>query len=408
MKLAMIGIDYKQASVEIREQFALTSSGVAELERSIIAQHGAAGCIVLSTCNRFEIWCSGFTAAELKQAYQAESRVEIFEIEDRFISRSGMDAVRYLFELGCGLHSQILGEDQILSQIKGAVKAARERGNLDSVLETLFRLAVTAGKKVKSSVRLTGKDLSVPAKAVEMAEQMLGSLSGKRCLVIGNGEMGRLACSLLVEKGADVLMTLRQYKKKDAVVPKGCKTIPYEERYRWISQTDLVFSATLSPHFTVETERLREVLKGRMLYCFDLAVPRDIDPDAGKLPGVLLFDLDHLGSNSSCNPDALQKALDLLVEYEEEFERWYYFREFIPVVVDLSREVSFLTSARLEKDYKALPSGQDLFREKTEEAFCKSFAKLLYGSRDHLDREHWKACLEAVIKTVEEWQEDER
>lgn len=408
MKIAMTGIDYRKASVEERERFALTQSRAATLAEAIISRHGAEGCLVLSTCNRTEIWCSGIMAEELENAYRSETGYGCEELGRLFISRSGMEAVRYLLELGCGLHSQILGEDQILTQIKDAVKASRERNCLDPVLETLFRLAITAGKKVKATVRLARKDLSVPRRAVELAEKLSGSLGRKRCLVIGNGEMGRLVCTLLTEAGAEVFMTLRQYKKKDAVVPKGCRAVPYEERYAYLAKTDLLFSATLSPHFTLEADKAGQALPAKPLYCFDLAVPRDIDPELRRFSSVFLYGLDDLGAEPACDPDERKKADELLSEYAEEFNRWYHFREFIPVVGEVSKTAAKLTAARLEKPFKAAAPGQkELLQSQTEEAARKSFAKLLYGLRDHLDPEHWAACLSAVQAVVDEWQGEE-
>lgn len=408
MKIEMIGIDYQKASVGERERFALTVSKSAALGAAMVKRHGASGCVALSTCNRTELWCSGLGRRELQDAWRKETGCTPAELEHFFVVRSGMEAVQYLLELGCGLHSQILGEDQVLAQIKSAAQAAREGGSLDPVLDTLFRVAATAGKRVKSAVRLTEKNLSVPQSAVEAARRLAGTLRGKRCLVIGNGEMGRLTCRLLAEAGANVLMTLRQYKKKDAVVPKGCQAIPYEERYRCLSETELLFSATLSPHYTIEAETLSRALHGKKLLCFDLAMPRDIDPEAGSLEEVSLYDLDRLGVELSCDPDSLKQAEELLSDYAEEFERWYHFREFVPVVGEVSAAASALTAARLEKTYKkAPPELREQLRRQTENAVEKSFAKLLYGLREHLDREHWKACLDAVQEVVEEWREEE-
>ncbi len=404
MELAMTGIDYQRASVEERERFSLTQSRAAVLAEAMVNRYGAEGCLVLSTCNRTEIWCSGIAAETLEDAYRSETGCSL-EFAHLFASRSGMDAVRYLLELGCGLHSQILGEDQILTQIKDAVKIAREQNQLDPVLETLFRLAITAGKKVKTTVRLARKDLSVPRKAVELAERLVGTLRGKRCLVIGNGEMSRLTCRLLANAGAEVFMTLRQYKQKDAIVPKGCRAVPYGERYAYLKQTDLLFSATLSPHFTLEAGKAGQALPAKTLYCFDLAVPRDIDPELRRFPSVFLYGLDDLGAEPACDPNERKKADELLFEYAEEFNRWYHFREFIPVVGEVSETAAKLTAARLEKLFKAVAPGQkELLQSQTEEAARKSVAKLLYGLRDHLDPEHWAACLSAVQDVVDEWQ----
>lgn len=159
--------------------------------------------------------------------------------------------VRHLMEVASGLRSRIWGEDQIISQVKDAIALAREAGCTDGVLETLFRSAISAGKEVKTEVRLTAVPTSAASMAVELLAAKLGDLAGKKALVIGNGEMGRLSASLLQQAGCEVWVTLRTYRHGETIVPPGCGVVPYEERFHHMEGCDFLISATTSPHYTV-------------------------------------------------------------------------------------------------------------------------------------------------------------
>ena len=408
MDISMIGIDYGSASVELREQFAFTASRAAEFARAVTELHGAEGCVVLSTCNRTEIWCSGLRE-ELFAVFAEETGHPQEECRRRFTARSGEQAVRYLFELGCGMHSQIFGEDQILAQLKTALQAAHEQKTAGPVLETLFRTAIAAAKRVKTQVHLTAKDRSVPESAVSLLERRYGNLEGNKCLVIGNGEMGRMTCELLVRRGCEVLMTLRQYKRAQAVIPAGCSVVLYEERYRYIAQQDFIFSATLSPHHTLTGQALAEAGVRPGCVLVDLAVPRDIDPAAGQLPGVTLYDMDALGGEPSCSPEALAAANALLDEAAADFESWYYFREFVPMVADTARKTAELAAAKLMKPYRRLASGEmdvPSLQAQVNQAVQKSVEKLLFGLKESLERDQWQACLRALEISADRFSEE--
>lgn len=403
MDISMVGIDYNTADVELRERFALTASRGLALAEVLVRRHGAEGCVVLSTCNRTEVWCSGLQG-ELLPLVLTETGSDTAHAEC-FISRCGMEAVQYLMELGCGMRSQIFGEDQILSQLKEALCLSREHKLAEPVLETLFRTAITAAKRVKTEVRLTAKDTSVPERAIHLLEQKYGGLKGKHCLVIGNGEMGRLTAELLVEKGCEVLMTLRRYRSGQAVIPQGCGIILYEERYRSLPQQDFVFSATSSPHYTLEAGQICDTGFRKGCVLVDLAVPRDIDPAARRLREIEIYDMDDLGMEPSADPESLREAKLLLQQAVDDFEQWLDCRRHAAEIQRIGGRTAKLTAAKLTKPLRKLPLEKDEREElqkKVELASCKSVAKLMYGMRKHLNSSEWAACVAALDKTADE------
>ncbi|MFR4973099.1 MAG: hypothetical protein ACLUB2_06785 [Butyricicoccus pullicaecorum] len=223
MNICMTGIDFQRANLSAREPVSFVQGQVETLLPKIRAFDGVLGCALLATCNRTELYlhtehpdidplfvlCK--TAGISYDAYTAISTV-----------RTDQDAVAHLMEVASGMQSQIFGDDQILSQVRNAITLSRRLGCADSVLDTLFRHAVTGGKRVKTETHLIGVPTSAAHRGVEKARDALHGLNGKRAVVIGNGEMGRLTATLLYQAGCEVTITLRTYRHGETIVPAGC------------------------------------------------------------------------------------------------------------------------------------------------------------------------------------------
>ena len=256
MSISMIGIDHNMAPVDIRAKFAFTKKNAGEAMEKIKNQNGIYGCVILSTCNRLEVWASVDDEVDVC-LYDCLCRIKgITEDSYRqyFVERKDQEAVEHLFYLTSGLKSQIIGEDQILTQVKDALNLARENFAADGVLEVLFRMAATAGKRIKTEVPFSHGNPSVIHQAIGFLAEKGYSLRDKTCMVIGNGEMGKVAAQALQEAGADVTVTIRQYRSGVVNIPLGCKRINYGDRMEYMPQCDLVVSATASPNFTLKEE----------------------------------------------------------------------------------------------------------------------------------------------------------
>ena len=405
----MAGIDYRKAPVQVREMFSMTVSAV---ERALLhsrKREHVTGCVIISTCNRTEYWISGesegFDRLNPAELLCEEKERDFKAFESYFTVREGMEAVHYLMELSCGIQSQIFGDDQIITQVKHALEIAREQGALDSVLEILFRTAVTGAKKVKTKVLLTNVDRSVAGAMTTLLENEQIPIEGKKCMVIGNGEIGRLAASELVKAGGDVYMTLRQYKTREAVIPAGCHVIDYDDRYERLPEMEIVVSATVSPHYTLTMERAADNMGSGSKVLVDLAIPRDIEPGVGKLPSVRLYDMDSF-SQLKYEGDSRQIAVadEILKKYELEYEQWYEFREFVPMVKKISKMAGEDTSARLKKELKQYGlerESREALEKAIEKAASKVVAKLCYGLREDMEPDEWKPCLEGLRRSAE-------
>lgn len=418
MNLKMTGIDYTKAEIDVRQRFSLTRTAMAEAMEQMKQRKEIRGCVMISTCNRMELWLSlhGESSFELPGFLCRLKGLSPEKYRDYFVERENEEAVRHLFYLSAGMKSQIVGEDQVLTQVKEALAFAREQACTDRVLEVLFRMAVTAGKKVKSSVVIDKENLSAAHQAVDFLRTQEGGLIGKRCLVIGNGMMGKLTAQALMEEGANVTVTVRQYKSGLVQIPAGAKRIDYGERYHYIPACELIVSATASPNTPITKDRLQECLSGKesdntaapkeQIYV-DLAVPRDMEPSIAELAGVKYYDMDSLPIKAR-SPEMQRQyghAEEILSEEIREFLHWQECRNMNPRIQKIGRMSARELVWRMERPFKGLQLS-DADREKLkgqlEETAAKVVDRLLFELRDQTDQETLAKVIEVLEQVYQE------
>lgn len=408
MSISMIGIDYSRAAVDIRAQFSFTKKNAVAAMEHLKEEPGIAGCIILSTCNRMEIWASTTEdwQGSLYEFLCREKGKEPAEYAQYFAERTEEEAVEHLFYLTSGLKSQILAEDQIITQVKDALSLSREAYCTDNVLEVLFRMAVTAAKKVKTKVIFSRGNSSVIHQAIHCLEEKGFSLFGKTCMVIGNGEMGKVAALALREAGAEVTVTVRQYRSGIVNIPKGCERINYGDRGEFLPQCDLVVSATASPNYTLTRELLETVPPVEHLVLIDLAVPRDIEPSAGELSGITLYDIDSfkIDAVSPKLQQSLEKAGEILQEQMEDFYNWYGGRNLIPRIQDIKAEAVQDLNLRILKILRKTPmeeKDRENLLQAIDTAAAKVVNKMMFGLKDSLEEKEFLNCVEGLEKLYE-------
>ena len=409
MSIFMLGIDHNMAPVDIRALFAFTRKNTGEALLKLTKETGICGCIILSTCNRLELWVST-EENEKPELYQWLCRLKGIEGEEYrkyFISRENEEAVEHLFYLTSGLKSQILGEDQILTQVKDALSFAREEFTTDSVLEVLFRMAVTAGKKIKTEVPFSHGNPSVIHQAIRFLEEGGYHVRNKVCMVIGNGEMGKMAAQTLREAGADVTVTIRQYRSGVVNIPVGCSRINYGERMDYLPECDLVVSATASPNYTLTEELFEDVRVERPMILIDLAVPRDIDPEIRKKENITLYDMDSFRTSETPKElaDNLEAAGKIVKEQMEEFFQWLDGRDIIPRIQEIKADAVEDLNLRIEKIFRKTPmedSDREKLKNAVDTAAGKVVNKLIFGLRDSLNQDVFLECVEGLEKLYEE------
>jgi len=323
MNVIMSGIDYVSADLARRERFALTPPAQREALETLCRREDVLGGVLLCTCNRTELYLSLTDGAEADPF----SLLPCADGARDWETRRGQDAFDHLSAMACGLLSSIFAEDQILTQVKRALLTAREWKCTDSTLEVFFREAVAAAKKVKTAFPTVHGDASSATAARDI---LAGFPQIRRVLVVGNGQMGRAAASVLCAAGYRVSMTLRQYRHGETELPTGTEAVNYEDRYLLLPEFDAVVSATASPHYTIQAQAL-EGLSRRPAVYLDLAVPRDIEPAVAALPGVTVLSIDEIagaaGVRDTLRRQALEKARPFFAEGWENALRWEKGRE---------------------------------------------------------------------------------
>ena len=408
MNISMIGIDYMKAPLDIRSIFSFTKKNAGEAMEELKQRQKIQGCIILSTCNRLEIWISAEEEeCDFLYGWLCEMKgIQDDSYEKYFVCRKGREAAEHLFCLAGGLKSQIIGEDQILTQVKDAMNLAREHFTTDSVLEVLFRMAITAGKRIKTEVPVAHGDSSVIHRAIRCLKEQGISVDGKTCMVIGNGEMGKVAAQTLKENGADVTVTVRQYRSGIVEIPIGCRRINYTERIDYLPACDIVVSATASPNFTLKEEVFENLCLEKPLILIDLAVPRDIEPSLGEKQGITLYDMDSFQNSdiSAQFTESLTKAEAIVHEQMEEFYQWLEGRDVIPRIAEIREEAVRDLNLRIGKILRNTPM-EEHDREKllqtVDAAAGKVIAKLIFGLRDRLDHKAFLECVEGLEKVYE-------
>ena len=342
--------------------------------------HGIEGCILMSTCNRMEIWFSvnhraDFTPMELLCEYIG---VKTERYAPYFVERRGREAVDHLFRVAAGLESRIVGEDQIVTQVGDALTLARSCYAADqSVIHTALK---------------------------NLAEEGL-SVEGKRCMVIGNGMMGRLSAQTLMDHGADVTVTVRQYHRGVVDIPMHAKRINYIDRLKFLPSCDYVVSATSSPNYTLQLKDLEPLKPDHPIRLIDLAVPRDIDPLCKALDWVRLYDIDsfHVDHRSEKLTEALVQAQAILDEEEERFYSWYGGKDFIPQIQRIKEAAGADAAARMTPALRKARLGEDrkqqLSRE-AEGAAERMLNHLLHGMRGRMDDDTFRKCLNAMDEVL--------
>lgn len=408
MSIRMVGIDHSRAPVDVRAWFSFTKKSAAAGMERLKEKEGINGVIILSTCNRMELWASvdETWSGSLVEELCLLKELDPTEFAEYFTVREEREAAEHLFYLACGLKSRILAEDQIITQIKDALSWSREHFCTDNVLEVLFRKAVTAAKKVKTQIVFSHANTTAMDSAVAMLHDRGFSLKGRKCMVIGNGEMGRLAALTLIKAGADVTVTVRQYRSGMVSIPLGCSRINYGDRMEYLPSCDLVVSATASPNYTLRREEFEGVCLDHPLILIDLAVPRDIDPQLKDLEQIEMYNIDDFRlTGLEGQEEALKGASCILEEELDEFFSWYSGRDLIPRIQEIQKDAAQDLELRLGKIIRKLPleaDEQEKLRQNIRSAAQKVVNKMMFGLRDVMDQEAFLECVEGLEKLYEE------
>lgn len=350
MLIIVVGVNHRTAPVEIREKLSFSENSLGEALRKLQENPAIEGCVIISTCNRMEIYAA---TREMDEGLNAiwdflsrKSGVDISEIKNCTYAHTLYDTIRHLFRVTSGLDSMVLGETQILGQVRQAYQACCALGATNRVINTLFQQALTVGKRVRSETGIDQNSVSISYTAVELARQIFGSLAGRTVLIIGAGKMSELTALHLVANGVTgVIVSNRSYDRAQALAGRfGGKAVKFDQLARHMAEADIVISCTAASHFVVRYNDMEQLMAGRSnkkIMMIDIAVPRDIDPAIAGISGVALYDVDDLQNVVDQHLHERKKAAVLaegIIEEElEEFMKWLATQFVVPTIAALKQ-----------------------------------------------------------------------
>lgn len=393
--IGIIGISYKTSALEVREKFSLSNEEVVAFSELLNNETGISHIVVLSTCNRTEIYFSqkqyDFHSAS-KQVYKALKQFKGIEHKSwqSFYSYSNEDAVKHLFKVASGIDSMIIGEDQIIGQIKSAYEFCTEAGLTDAVLKRLFQKSFEAGKRVRTETKIKMGTTSISSAAVQKCASLFSDMYSKRVLLIGAGETGSLVLLNMHKNGVQKLTVSNRTAEKalKLAAHHNCVALPFEQVPNHLYLYDIVIVATgsTSPLITREmAEKSSTLRKGNLQVYVDISVPRNIEQEVEKLDAVTLFTIDDLQSvvNTSMEKrkESISTANDIIQEVTEEFFDWLASRSLSPAIKTITSNMLKFTKKEL-KEFNKINSEEmqlviDEFSKHLSQKYTTMFIKNL-------------------------------
>lgn len=397
MQIVTVGLDCNRAPVEVRERISFTPHRLGAAYQALLALPSVQEAAILSTCNRVELYVyggddlSGNLCDALKNFLSDfhHTPIEIFDSYLFFLN--GPASVRHLFEVASGIQSMIVGEAQIQGQVREAIEHARRLGASGRVMDALFRAAIATGKRARTETAIGENGVSVSFTAVELLEEKIGSLEGKHALVIGSGKTGRLTGQILLDKKVSDLTLVNRD------LGNACETArqlgltednirAFEALVPALTEADVVITSTAAPHPVVLRAHLETAMAARgeerPIYIVDIAVPRDVEPEAAQVPGVRVWDIDGVNiladANRARRSGEIGRVREIVAEELADFMAWLGALTVVPTITNLRQHADTIRKAELNRTIQALGDISDREVRLLEDLTSRIVNKLLH------------------------------
>ena len=391
MELLVVGLNHKTAPIEIRECLAFPGD---KLEEALSKVHGLPSVrenMIVSTCNRVEVYVATReiekATRDLKEFLSQYHGLPLKEFERCLYAHTGEEAVRHIFRVASSLDSMVVGEPQILGQIKDAYDLSQQAKTSGLILHRLLHRAFHVAKRVRTETKIVIGGISVSSVAVELAEKIFGTLQKKTVLLIGAGEMCELAARHLVSAGAEkIMVTNRTYERAASLAQEfRGEAIPFEGMSQGLKTVDIVVSATDSPQYLIRHDQIAKVIKDRRqkpIFFIDIADPRDIEPDVGEIENVYLYNIDDLqkvaNENIKDREMEAHKAEAIVQSEVLKFVNWYRSLDVTPTIVALRKKFEEIRKKELEKTLSLHPDLSDKEKKSLEALTSAIINKILH------------------------------
>ena len=413
MELIVLGLNHKTAPIEIRERLAFPEDRIETALHQVKSLTSLKENMILSTCNRVEIYAASRdienAILDLKHFLSRYHALSLKEFEKNLYSFVGEEAVKHIFRVASSLDSMVVGEPQILGQIKSAYNIAVESKTSGLILHRLLHRAFHVAKRVRTETKIGDRAVSVSFVAVELAKKIFETLEKKTVLLIGAGEMCELAARHLVSEGVEkVLVTNRTYERAVALAQefKG-EAIPFDEIGQGLTKADIVISATDSPQYLIHHDQVTKVIKDRKnrpIFFIDIADPRNIEPSVGDIENVYLYNIDDLkkvaDENIKDRGKEAQKAEAIVQEEVIKFVNWYHSLEVTPTIVALRKKFEEIGKKELEKTLSLHPNLSDKEKKSLEALTSAILNKILHTPSTLLKQSNDEAMADLYLDTL--------
>ncbi len=384
-----LGVNHKVAPVEVREKLVFCDSDV-PLER-LMAVEGCKECCFLSTCNRVEVLFVSDspekTVADIRAFLFSKSGLGSQEAEQYTYLHQGRSAVNHLFRVASSLDSMIVGEPQILGQLKQAFREATEEKTTGVILNRLMDKSFSVAKRIRTETNIGGSAVSISYAAVQLAKKIFGSLQGKRVLLVGAGEMAELAAEHLVAQGIEEVVVANRTVERAVTLARrfNGKAVSLGELVEQLEYADILISSTGATDLVLRKKDVKPIMRKRMnspLFLIDIAVPRDLDPELNSLENVYLYDIDNLKDVVEINKEErdkeAEKAERIVTEESLKFLDWLGGMEVSPVIAELRAKADAIRDAELARTLSKLGNLSHKEQKSIEVMTSSLISKLLH------------------------------
>jgi glutamyl-tRNA reductase len=423
-ELLAIGVSHKTAPVEVRERLALPDARAADFVRDLRGSGDVQEAVAISTCNRTELYLVVGDPVEAEGTALAmlssHAGIRPTGLASAIYSHRNCDAARHLYRVTSGLESMVVGEAEIQGQVRRAYDAALSKDTVGPLTNRLFTAALATGKRVRSETAIGERQLSLPAVAVALARELLGSLTGRQVVIIGTGETSELTARALADSGGRTLFVASRRRDRAIALAGryGGTSVSFDELPQALESADIVVSATASPHALIEARELTQVMgdrEGRPVLLIDLAVPRDIDAACGDIEGVSLYDIDDLQAviarNRRVRQAEARKAEGIIEEEIQQFATWLGSLEVLPTIAALRARATEIAEQVLRENDGKWEAASERDLERVDAVARAIVNRLLHDPTARLrelrdDRVHARAALVRDLFALED--EDDR
>lgn len=413
MNLIIVGLNHKTSPVEIREKLSFPSQTVGDPLKKLTNHYGLNEAVILSTCNRVEVL--GITSDMERGIWQVKRFLSDFHsipletLDEHLYVHSGEEGVKHLFRVAAGLDSMVMGEPQILGQVKDSYGYAVQHNTAGVIINKLYHKAFQVAKRIRTETRIGESAVSISFAAVELARKIFGDLAGKSAMLIGAGEMAELAAKHLLTNGVrEILVANRTFEKAVELV-KGFNGTPimFREFPHYLKNVDIVIASTGATSFIIKPEQIHEVMRERRqkpMFFIDISVPRNVDPLVNNIDNAYVYDVDDLQGVVAANLQERSKEAEaaekIIVEEIEKFYRWIKSLDVVPTIIALRQYCDGVRRSELSKALVSLNGLSDKEKKVLDAMTSAIVNKILHHPVTHLKKESNRIEGDLYIDTI--------